>query len=156
MIKNALGCSVLIIALLFFGCSANKQMSNKKELPIIGTWQLLTGTLIEKKDTVITQYTKGVRFIKIINPTHFSFIQHDLTKGKNADSTYVSGGGKYMLRGNVYTEHLEFCSSREWEGNDFTFTVLINNDTLIQKGIEKVESKGINRLNIEKYVRVKE
>jgi len=54
-----------------------------------------------------------------------------------------------------YTEHLEFCSAREWENNDFHFTISIRNDTLIQTGIEKVESAGVNRLNIEKYVRVK-
>ena len=44
---------------------------------------------------------------------------------------------------------------REWEGHSFNFTVTISNDTLIQKGIEKVENLGIDRLIIEKYVRVK-
>ena len=48
-------------------------------------------------------------------------------------------------------EHLEYCSAREWEGNDFTFTITIKDDTLIQSGIEKIESAGINRVNIEKY-----
>jgi hypothetical protein len=33
--------------------------------------------------------------------------------------------------------------------------VTINNDTLIQKGIEKIDSLGVNRLNIEKYIRLK-
>jgi hypothetical protein len=47
------------------------------------------------------------------------------------------------------------CSAREWEGNDFAFIITIKNDTLIQSGIEKVESPGINRVNIEKYSRVK-
>jgi hypothetical protein len=55
----------------------------------------------------------------------------------------------------LYTEHLEYCSDKEWEGNDFKFTVTIKNDTLIQSGIEKVEEAGVNRLNMEKYVRVK-
>jgi hypothetical protein len=55
----------------------------------------------------------------------------------------------------MYTEHLEYCSAREWEGNDFAFTIHIRNDTLTQSGIEKVESAGVNRINIEKYVRVK-
>jgi len=156
MMRNSCSFVLVVLLLTVCACAANKQVSIKNQLSLIGTWQLLVGTLIEKNDTTVTQYTKGTRFIKIINPTHFAFIQHDLTKGKKADSTYVSGGGKYTLRDNIYTEHLEFSSSREWEGNDFTFTVSISNDTLIQKGIEKIESKGINRLNIEKYVRVKE
>jgi hypothetical protein len=59
------------------------------------------------------------------------------------------------LVGNQYTEHLEYCSAREWEGHDFHFTVSIRNDTLIQTGEEKLESEGVNRLNTEKYVRVK-
>jgi hypothetical protein len=54
----------------------------------------------------------------------------------------------------LYTEHLEYCSARNWEGNDFKFTISIKADTLIQTGVEKVESAGVNRVNIEKYIRV--
>jgi len=50
---------------------------------------------------------------------------------------------------------LEYCTAREWEGSDFTFAITIKNDTLIQSGIEKVETAGVNRVNIEKYVRMK-
>jgi hypothetical protein len=35
-----------------------------------GTWQLISGTLIEKGDTTITDYTRGVQMIKIINDSH--------------------------------------------------------------------------------------
>ncbi len=124
-------------------------------LPIEGTWKLLTGTLIEKGDTVVTDYTKKISFIKIINETHFTFLQHDLNKGKDSAAVYVSGGGTYTLKDSTYTEHLEYCSDRNWEGNDFTFTITINNDTLIQRGTEVVEAAGVNRINIEKYIRNK-
>lgn len=130
-------------------------MAKQSVLPIAGTWKLITGTLIEKSDTVVTDYTKNISFIKIINDTHFAFLQHDLNKGKDSLAAFGSGGGSYSLIDSSYTEHLEYCSDREWEGNDFTFTVTIKNDTLIQSGIEKVESEGINRINIEKYVRLK-
>ncbi len=43
-------------------------------VPIIGTWQLITGTTIEKGNTVVTDYTKNISFIKIINDTHFAFL----------------------------------------------------------------------------------
>ena len=147
----------IILTAFFFSCKAEikKTRSDSKLLPIAGTWQLLNGTLIEKGDTTITDYTKDVSFIKIINDTHFAFLQHDLSKGKDTPAVFVAGGGKYSLSDSTYTEHLEYCSAREWEGNDFPFTVKINNDTLIQYGIEKVEDAGVNRINIEKYVRVK-
>ena len=124
-------------------------------IPLIGTWQLITGMVIQKGDTVMTDYTKNTSFIKIINKTHFAFLQHDLHKGKDSADAFVSGGGRYSLTGGLYTESLEYCSARNWEGTDFRFTINIKNDTLIQSGMETVESAGVNRRNIETYVRVK-
>jgi hypothetical protein len=146
--RSMYGC---LPVLLIFACNTPKISS-----PITGTWQLLTGTLIEKNDTTVTDYTQNKRFIKIINDSHFSFLGHDLAKGKDsANAFYSSGGGKYTLKDSTYTEHLEYCSDRNWENNNFEFTIKINNDTLIQQGIEKIEATGVNRYNIEKYVRVK-
>ena len=138
-------------------CSTKKEDNPQQHtpLPIMGTWQLLSGTLIEKGDTVVTDYTKNISFIKIINDTHFSFLQHDLKKGKDSTAVFVAGGGKYTLTDSLYTENLEYCNDRNWEGHDFSFTITIKNDTLVQQGIEKVEAAGVNRLNIEKYVRMK-
>ena len=130
-------------------------MARQSQIPLVGTWKLISGTVIEKGDTVITDYTKNISFIKIINDTHFAFLQHDLNKGKDSVPVFVAGGGSYSLSKNSYKEHLEYCNARDWEGNDFTFTVDIKNDTLIQSGVEIVESAGVNRTNIEKYVRAK-
>ena len=61
------------IALIFFliasvlGCNSKQASTEKIKLPILGTWKLLSGTLIERGDTVMTDYTKAVSFIKIIN-----------------------------------------------------------------------------------------
>jgi hypothetical protein len=104
----------------------------------------------------VTDYRKNISFIKIINDTHFAFLQHDLKKGQDSDAVFVSGGGRYSLSDSLYTEHLEYCNARNWEGNDFKFTISIKADTLIQTGVEKVESAGVNRINIEKYIRVME
>ena len=129
--------------------------SKQASLPIIGTWRLISGTTIEKGDTTVIDYTKKMSFIKIINDTHFAFLNHDLKKGKDSAATFSAGGGSYTLKENVYTEHLEYCNDRQWEGNDFLFTINIQNDTLIQNGVEKVDAAGINRINIEKYSRLK-
>ncbi len=148
--------SVLIIAFLV-SCmtKTDSEVVKPTSIPLLGTWRLITGTIVEKGDSVVTDYTTKVSFIKIINDTHFAFLQHDLNKGKDSGAVFVAGGGSYSLKDSLYTEHLEYCSARDWEGNDFTFTIEIKNDTLIQTGIEKVESAGVNRLNIEKYVKVK-
>jgi len=143
---------------LLTACSpgAGTKDAQQSSLPVTGTWQLISGTTIEKNDTTVTDYTQKISFIKIINADHFAFLKHDLNKGKDtAMAAFVAGGGRYTLADSIYTEHLEYCSDRPWEGNDFSFTITIRNDTLVQTGIEKVDSAGINRLNIERYVRAK-
>jgi hypothetical protein len=146
---------ILIFPVIITACTESPKKNTQigDEISLKGTWKLLTGTLIEKGDTTITDYTKDLSFIKIINDSHFSFLQHDTRR----DSiNFSAGGGRYELVGNKYTEHLEYCSAKEWEGHDFTFTVTVTNDTLIQTGIEKIEAQGIDRINTEKYIRDKE
>ncbi len=151
------GAVLLALSLITFACNQKNEETAKetKDAPgLIGTWKLVSATLIEKGDTTVTDYTQKASFIKIINDTHFAFLQHDLAKGKDSTASFSAGGGSYTLKDSTYTEHLEYCSAREWEGNDFTFTVRIKGDSLVQTGLEKIESQGINRLNTETYVRV--
>ncbi|HKH61180.1 MAG TPA: hypothetical protein VKA49_10140 [Flavitalea sp.] len=147
----------LLIIITMFSCDTKVEKPSVEPVlnPITGTWKLLTATIIEKADTIVTDYTKNVSFIKIINDSHFAFIQHDLNKGKDSAAVFSAGAGTYVLKDSLYTEHLEYCNAREWEEHDFTFTVTVSNDTLVQSGIEKIESEGINRINTEKYVRVR-
>ena len=145
---------ILVFPVIITACSETLKKDPKiaDEVSLKGTWKLLSGTLIEKGDTIVTDYTKDRSFIKIINDSHFAFLNHTLRK----DTTdFSAGGGTYSLNGNTYTEQLEYCSTKEWEGHDFTFTVTIINDTLIQSGAEKIEAQGIDRINIEKYIRYK-
>jgi hypothetical protein len=146
---------IVLCSILFSSCTMEVKNDNTG-LPLKGTWRLLTGTLTEKGNTTITDYTKNTSFIKIINDSHFAFFQHDLKNGKDSTPVFSSGAGSYSLQDSTYTEHLEYCSAREWEGHDFTFTVEIHNDTLTQSGVEKIDSLGVNRLNVEKYVRLKQ
>ena len=139
----------LLIAVIF-SCT-----EVKREPALDGTWKLITGTLVEKGDTTFTDYTKHQSMIKVINDSHFAFLNHDVNKGKDSTAVFGAGGGVYTLDGDQYTEYLEYCSYREWEGSTFQFTVDIQNDTLTQRGVEKIENLGVERLNIEKYVRLK-
>lgn len=144
----------VLAAAMVTGCKVDVK-TDLPSLPLKGTWRLVSATLVENNTPTTTDYTTGKKFIKIINDTHFSFLLHDLNKGADSTALYSSGGGSYTLKDSTYTEHLEFCSDRAWEQHDFTFTITIHNDTLVQKGIEKIEGTNINRMNIETYVREK-
>ena len=146
------------IVIVFASCESAIEAKRLKNAPppIAGTWKLISGTLIQKNDTTVTDYTKNQSFIKIINGDHFAFLLHDLSKGKDSAAVFSAGGGHYTIHDSTYTEMLEYCNDRQWEGNSFPFTVAIHNDTLIQKGVEKVKDLGVDRINIEKYVRMKD
>lgn len=125
--------TIAIITVLTACSNQSMQTDNTTTSSIQGTWKLISGTTIEKNDTVATDYTKDKSFIKVINASHFAFIGHDLDKGKDSAAAFFSsGGGKYELNDSNYIEHLEYCNAREWEGNDFHFTITIHNDTLTQ------------------------
>jgi hypothetical protein len=139
-------------AVLFSGCNNNKPAVTT--LPIIGTWQLITATSTEKDSTYST-FNPAHKMIKIINPTHFAFMTHDLTNGKDTTTAaFTAGGGPYTLTDSVYTEKLEYFINREWENHSFEFVVRIHNDTLIQRGVEKLEKLGIDRIIVETYKRI--
>jgi hypothetical protein len=155
--SNRISFSAVLCCCAFAILSSCKKELNTTNNPhkkesIKGTWKLLTGTIIHGKDTTVTDYTMNLELIKIINDSHFAFLKHDL--GKDSTKVFVSGGGRSSIHGNIYTEYLDFCNYREWENNKFEFDFKISNDTLITKGVEKVEAINVNRLNIEKYVRV--
>jgi len=143
-----------LLSVLLISCNTSTK-NNELSTPVKGTWELISGTTIVKDDTTHTDYTKGQKMIKIINDTHFAFLRHDLNQGKDSSAIFDSGAGRYTLNGDQYTEYLDYCNHREWEGHTFTFKVLVVNDTLTQSGIEKVEEAGIDRMIIEKYTRAK-
>lgn len=146
--------SSLLIIMLFTACNLKQENSKENKIGIEGTWRLVSA-LTTQKDSSFSTFNPKTKMIKIINDTHFSFFNHDLNNGKDSTAVYFAGGGKYTLKDSLYTENLEYFSVREWENNKFDFVVKIQNDTLTQKGIEKIEKLGVDRIIIEKYVREK-
>lgn len=153
---------ILTLSLVFFLFSSCDHTANQSDgpnvppgIPINGTWQLVSGTTITKGDSSFTDYTKETTMIKIINASHFAFLKHDIHPPKDSTNHFDAGGGSYTLTGDQYTEHLDYYSDRNWEGKTFNFTVSIHSDTLVQRGLEKVEKENIDRIIIERYVRVK-
>lgn len=144
--------SLLVIIFTIVGCNSNQQ---KTENQLEGTWQLVSSTIIENGDTTVTDYDSQQRMIKIINQSHFAFLNHDLNKGADSTASFMAGGGVYTLNENQYTEYLEYCSAREWEGNTFEFEVFFEGENvLVQQGVEKIPELGVDRYNIERYTRI--
>ncbi|MCB9280492.1 MAG: hypothetical protein H6562_16485 [Lewinellaceae bacterium] len=148
--KNTL--LLILPALIAISCAPKDR---PEPAPLLGTWKLLTGTTINGRDTSTVDYTQGQEMIKIITPTHFAFMRHDLNGGKDSTAVYVAGGGRVGIKGNIYTEYLDYLNYREWEGGVFELEYTVRGDTLITKGVEKVEEAGVDQVNVETYVRVK-
>ncbi|MDB4920727.1 hypothetical protein [Mucilaginibacter sp.] len=152
--KPAVFLSLSAIAFLM-ACNNQGEKKEQATNPIIGTWQLVSGATITKGHTQAYPKEKDQQMIKVINETHFAFLNHVMNAAKDSSNKFDAGGGRYTLKGDQYTEHLDYYKDKAWEGKPFTFTVTFNGDTLVQKGIEKVEGTGIDRVIIEKYLKVK-
>ncbi len=141
---------ILIVPLcLLCGCT-----KKQTQPPLVGTWELISATTTEK-DTTFSTFDPSHKMIKILNPTHFAFLNHAVNTKKDSSNAFTAGGGKYTLTDSVYTEHLDYYIDKQWENNTFNFVIKISGDTLIQKGVEKIDKLGIDRVIVEKYIRVK-
>lgn len=140
----------LLIPFLYISCKPEPS----KSLPIEGTWELVSATSTEG-DSTFSTFDPTRKMIKILNATHFAFLNHTLNAKDSAAAPFSAGGGTFTLVDSTYTEHLDYFVDPAWENHTFPFTVTINQDTLVQKGVEKLEELGIDRVIVEKYRRVK-
>ena len=148
---------LVAIAIVFIVCSScSNNPSGEPAAPhsVAGTWRLVTAQTITKGDTVTTFPVAGQEMIKIFTADNqFAFFRHDVNLGKDSTAYYDSGSGTYTLSGDNYSEHLAYCSARGWENKDFHFTLQVKKDTLVQKGIEKIDSLNIDHEIVEIYSR---
>ncbi|HVW14242.1 MAG TPA: hypothetical protein VHB54_10480 [Mucilaginibacter sp.] len=147
--------SLIIPAALLALASCKQNTPASTESPLNGSWRLVNSKSIVKKDTTDTSPKKGMETIKLYNDDHFAFFTHNTVKMDTP--MYDSGAGTYSLNGENYTEHLKYCSEREWENHDFNFTLSVKGDTMQQRGVEKVDSGNvhIDHIIIETYARIK-
>lgn len=149
---------LLVAAILFtlIGCDKKADSTEEVATPsIVGTWKLVSGKIITKGDTLVTFPVRNQEMIKIFNDNTFAFFKHDTNRAKGDSAVFDAGSGSYTWKGEDYTEHLEFCNYRGWENRDFKFRLRMRNDSLIQTGIEKIDSLNINQEIVEVYVRRK-
>ncbi len=136
---------VVIIALITCVSCQNKSSKNAIE----GTWKLIYAET-KQGDSIQLKSFSNTDFIKIINSSHFAFINQDYETVEN----FYSGGGTYTYQENQYVETLSYTSVELMRNHEFPFTVRISGDTLIQTGIEDIKAAGIKREITEKYIKV--
>ncbi|WP_299886126.1 hypothetical protein [uncultured Lacinutrix sp.] len=114
---------------------------------IDGTWKMIYAE-IKENDSIKIKDLTHTSFIKILNKTHFSFLNQNDFDSKQ----FYSGAGIYSLNGNKYTETITHTPMENIRGVKYTFLLKFKGDTLIQSGIEEI--KGVKRKILEKYVRL--
>jgi hypothetical protein len=117
---------------------------------ITGSWKLFYNE-IKQGDSIQIKDLSTNDFIKIINKTHFSFINQP----KDSVGQFYAGGGTYTFDGENYSERLNYIAHKAIRGHIFNFKIEIKGDTLTQYGKEKVEAVNMDRDIIEKYLRIK-
>lgn len=152
--KLKTGVIIGFATLIAINCSQNTNKHQLKE-KLIGTWNLISSET-HIKDSVINENLDGKKMIKIITDSHFAFLYHDLKQGKDSTTnTFVSGGGTCSFTDTSYTENLDYCNYREWEGLKVNFKVMLSNDTLTLQGKESKSDIEVNQYIIEKYTKLK-
>ncbi|HAY3543591.1 lipocalin-like domain-containing protein [Elizabethkingia anophelis] len=152
--KNYL--TMISAGLLLSAFSCQQKESTTKADILDGTYRLVGSETVKGTDTIRTTIDPAkTEMIKMFNDSHFAFLNHDKSKGKDSLKSFSSGAGTYQLKGKEYTENLEYCSYREWEGRQFHFTLEKRTDTLIQTGEEDIPELGIKQKIKEVYIKVK-
>lgn len=100
--------------------------------PLEGSWQLVSGKLIE--NDVTTEYNEArMNSIKVIAGNHFSFVSH------SGDNFYAAAAGTVIIDGMNYSEIPRYASYPPLIGKTFSFTYELNGDTWEKKRYENSE-----------------
>lgn len=116
------GCAVVLVLLAAARGGEEKPDTEKVKGAIVGTWEMATPELPE-----------GFRDLKHITPTHFIWVIYR----KNEMDPVASAGGTWSVVGDQYTERCDFATPghEHLRGKEMTFTVKIEGDKLVQKGV---------------------
>jgi hypothetical protein len=115
------------------GAAAEQSAPNTEGGParLVGTWRLVSFKYGDAKDNS-DQPAKVIR-LKHVTPTHFSWVNYDA----ETKTILRAGGGRYMLKGDKYTEHLEYGLGDDIQpliGKAQEFTAKVENDVWRHSG----------------------
>lgn len=98
---------------------------------LVGSWQFVSGRYTEPNKAPVIYKHPDLRAVKIITPTHFSYIT------ENGDgSFYVAGAGICKLEKEQYTETVNYSSVPTMKNKSYTFKYHIENDLWYMEGME--------------------
>jgi hypothetical protein len=119
---------VFVFVFLVFTDGVAAHQKSEGSSPV-GTWKLISTKYGDAKD--FTMYSGPSLRLKIINPTHFTWLEVD--ESKHVRST---AGGRYTLSGNTYTETIDFAGEGmdAYLGKPQKFTIKVDGDKLLQSG----------------------
>jgi hypothetical protein len=117
----------MITAALIFGVPAEVKCQTTGHL---GTWKLASYKYSTSGN--FNPVPKGEQHIKLITETHFMWAETDTATGK----VMGMAGGTYTLKGNTYTESIDFGIGMDsYLGRNQTFTLLVEGDLLFLTGV---------------------
>ena len=122
--------ALIFVLLLVPGRSTGQEKSTEGAGKHLGTWRLVSTKYGEA--TEFTKYREGSKRLKLINATHFTWVE------VNADTKEVISlaGGSYKLAGNTYTETIEWAGEgmQDYLGKPQKFQIQVEGDKLFQSG----------------------
>ena len=108
-----------------------------KKSPLEGTWKFVSSKDISSDKTVTNDGSKSDT-IKIFTPTHVTYFSMSADKKQ-----FVAGGvARLEMKGNRYTETIEYTSLLENLGKMNQYEYRIEGDKLYQSGVAWNGSKG--------------
>ena len=96
----------------------------------LGAWQLVSYKYGDNAKW--TDAPQAQRRVKLITPTHFTWVAYEASTGK----VQSMAGGTYARKGNAYTELIEFAGEgmANYQGKKQPFTIRVEGDKLTQSG----------------------
>ena len=122
--------TVVFVLCMVHGWTAAQQAPAGESGKHLGTWRLVSTKYGDA--TEFTKYPESGRRLKLINATHFMWVE------VNAENKEVvtTAGGSYKLAGNSYTETIEWAGDgmQEYVGKPQKFQIRVEGDKLFQSG----------------------
>lgn len=139
---NSIGRAVFVSAifLLLQACTATTKISTAPSQTksasltnssLVGSWQFVSGRYTEPNKAPVIYKNPDLRAIKIITPTHFSYITE-----KGDGSFYVAGAGTCKIEKEQYSETIDYSSVPTMKNKSYTFKYHIENDLWYMQGME--------------------
>lgn len=102
------------------------QIKNKKVSvhPIIGTWKIVSFKYGGKDGIDAGDSSSKMKSVKIITPTHFSFVSMSMPDNK----FLCAATGSCKFDKDTYTEQIGYTSMQGMEGKQFTYQIRFEGD----------------------------